>query len=191
MRRIFNNTNLLILAIAVVGATAGYVIGGWLQKPTQQTPREPAAARVGELRPDLTLPDLDGRSQTLSRWNGKLVLLNFWASWCTPCRAEMPLLQATQQAHAADGLQIIGVAIDDAAAARGFLRAHPVDYPVLIDAPENTVDSSEMFGNNRALLPYSVLIGPDRRVLAARFGSFTAASLDAWLAPHLGQPAAE
>ncbi|MGA8277312.1 MAG: TlpA disulfide reductase family protein [Rhodanobacteraceae bacterium] len=174
----------MIVAIAVFGACAGFLAGGWLQKPSP-LPTTPSFARIGDNRPDLALPDVDGRSHALSEWDGKLVLLNFWASWCAPCRAEMPLLDASQKRHAQDGLEVVGIAIDDAAAARGFLAANPVDYPVLIDAPTAAIDASQRFGNNRAVLPFSVLIGPHRRILAQRFGSFTKHSLDAWLAPHL------
>jgi thiol-disulfide isomerase/thioredoxin len=181
---VFSRTNLLIVVIALLGAGAGFLVGGWV-KPPLPPERESAALEAGADRPSLVLPDLDARPRDLGEWDGKLVLLNFWASWCGPCREEMPLLDRAQQRHAERGLQVIGVAIDDVASVRGFLADHPVAYPILLDEPGTGPDSSQRFGDNRGALPYSVLIGPDRRVLARRFGSFTEAGLEEWIAPHL------
>jgi thiol-disulfide isomerase/thioredoxin len=183
---VFNRTNLLIVAIALLGAAAGFVVGGWVKSPGLPPERGMTALEAGAVRPPLALPDLDARPRDLAEWDGKLVLLNFWASWCGPCREEMPLLDRIQQRHADRGLQVIGVAIDDRASVQGFLAEHPVAYPILVDEPGVGPDSSQRFGDNRGALPYSVLIGPDRRVLERRFGSFTEAGLEEWIAPHLG-----
>jgi thiol-disulfide isomerase/thioredoxin len=184
MRRVFNNTNLLIVAIAVLGAMLGFLAGGWMQSP-DEGPATRSTMPVGTRRPDLALPDLDQGLRQLSEWDGKLVLLNFWASWCGPCRDEMPLLDAVAKEHAAAGLQVIGVAVDETTAVRAFLAKRPVAYPILIDAPSGAADSSRLFGDDRAVLPYSVLIAPDGRLLTRRFGSFTRATLEDWLAPYL------
>ena len=68
-----------------------------------------SAVELGRYAPDFTLPDMNGKSATLSDWRGKPVLLNFWASWCAPCRQEMPLLQATHEAYADDGLVVLSI----------------------------------------------------------------------------------
>jgi thiol-disulfide isomerase/thioredoxin len=112
------------------------------------------------------------------------VLVNFWASWCAPCREEMPLLDATQKRLAAKGLQIVGIANDSASATKEFLAKTPVAYPILVDDPEHG-DLSELFGNARDVLPYTVLVGRDGRILARRAGNFSESALDVWLAPHL------
>ncbi|HEY0180551.1 MAG TPA: TlpA disulfide reductase family protein [Dokdonella sp.] len=179
-----NRTNLLIVAVAVVGALAGFVAGGWL-RPTPAPPPGVHAPKIGEVGAPVNLPDLSGRPRTLDEWKGKLVLLNFWASWCGPCREEMPLLDRGQQRHAAQGLQVVGVAVDTADAAKAFLDAAPVRYPILVDDPERAPDLSLAYGNTRSVLPYTVLLGADGRVLAQRFGRFTEASLETWLSPHL------
>lgn len=179
-----NRTNLLIVVIALLGAGAGFFVGGWV-KPGLPPETGATALEAGAERPSLALPDLDARPRDLAEWDGKLVLLNFWASWCGPCREEMPLLDRTQERYASRGLQVIGVAIDDRASVQGFLAEHPVAYPILLDEPGVGPDSSQRFGDNRGALPYSVLIGPDRRVLARRFGGFSEASLEEWIAPHL------
>lgn len=183
----FNRTNLLIVCIALAGALAGFLAGGWLR--TLPAPRADATAKVGALAMPIALPDPAGRVHTLDEWRGKLVLLNFWASWCGPCREEMPLLDRTQQRLAAQGVQVIGIAADSGEATRAFLGRHAVGYPILIDDPDASMrsghDVSFAYGNSRNVLPYSVLISRDGHILAQRFGNFSENSLQKWLSPFL------
>jgi peroxiredoxin len=87
----------------------------------------------GDAAPDFTRTDFTGKPVHLADYRGKLVLLNFWASWCAPCLAEMPRFSNWQRAYGGAGLQIIGVSMDDAAApAIRLLARHPVDYPVVL-----------------------------------------------------------
>ena len=181
----FNRTNALIVVIAIAGAALGFLAGGWIrpmQAPAQRASSH--ALNVGDAIPDTQLPGLDAAPRSLAEWRGKLVLVNFWASWCAPCREEMPLLDATQTRLASKGLQIVGIANDSAAATKEFLAKTPVGYPILIDDPEHG-DMSERFGNTRDVLPYTVLVSRDGRILARRPGNFSQSALDAWLAPHL------
>ena len=180
----FNRTNALILLIAIAGAVAGFFAGGWL-RTSPSPPSNPNALKIGDIAPSSQRPDIDGKPRSLDEWRGKLVLVNFWASWCGPCREEMPLLDRTQRRLADKGLQIVGVAADSLAATKEFLDQTPVHYPILIDDPEKDPDLSELFGNDRNVLPYTVLIGRDGRILARRAGNFSEAALDAWLSPRL------
>jgi len=180
----FNRTNALILLVAIVGALGGFLAGGWL-KPLPSARAIPHMLRIGDTAPPVERPDVDGKPRALAEWRGKLVLVNFWASWCGPCREEMPLLDRTQQQLAAKGLQIVGIAYDNAAATRAFLDTLPVHYPILIDDPANGKGLSGTFGNEHDVLPYSVLIGADGRILAHRAGNFTESKLEQWLAPYL------
>ncbi len=179
-----NRTNLLIVCIAIAGALGGFLAGGWLRSPSIR-PDAKAALQIGALAKPISLPDPAGQTHTLDEWHGKLIVLNFWASWCGPCREEMPLLDRTQQRLGARGLQVIGVASDTAAATRDFLGRHPVRYPILINDPDTMPDVSIDYGNSRGVLPYTVLIGRDGRVLAQRFGNFSESGLEQWLKPHL------
>jgi thiol-disulfide isomerase/thioredoxin len=181
----FNRTNALILVVAIAGAIGGFLAGGWL-KPLPSSPHaNPNALKIGDTAPPVQRPDIDGASRSLAEWRGKVVLVNFWASWCGPCREEMPLLDRTQQRLAGKGFQIVGVASDSAAATRDFLGRVPVGYPILIDDPDTGENLSSLFGNDHDVLPYTVLIGADGRILARRAGNFTEAKLQAWLTPYL------
>jgi len=177
-------SHLLVVALAVGGALAGFGLSVRLHPARMPQ----STALVGSPRPALELPDAAGTPTAISRWDGRLVLLNFWASWCGPCIEEMPVLDRAQQRHAAAGLQVVGIASDAAAATRAFLAEHPVAYPILVDDPDaatNGRDSAAIYGNERNVLPYSVLIGRDGRILAQHYGNFSEASLEAWLQPHL------
>lgn len=180
----FNRTNLLIVLIAIVGAGLGLLAGSRFNQPAQRVPPGLTVLRTGDMRSDLQLPAPDGTPRRLSEWDGKLVLLNFWATWCGPCREEMPLLDRVATTHAGAGLAVIGVAIDATEPVADFLKENPVRYPILVGG-DDEANPSIVFGDTRAVLPYSVLIGPDGKILAQRAGSFTDASLAAWLKPYL------
>jgi thiol-disulfide isomerase/thioredoxin len=179
-----NRTNVLIVVIALVGATLGFLAGGVFRHAPTYEVRD-ASIKAGDVAPPFARSDLGGTAHSLSDWRGKLVLINFWASWCGPCREEMPLLDRAQKRYADKGLQVVGVAADDAAATKAFLAKTPVDYPVLIDDPASGADLSAAYGNDRSVLPYTALVGRDGHVLALRMGKFSEASLDRWLLPHL------
>ncbi|MDR3386325.1 MAG: TlpA disulfide reductase family protein [Rudaea sp.] len=181
----FSRSNLLIIFVAIVGAGLGLLAGSRFgQGPEVVPPAGMAILKPGDMRADLQLPGSDGHAHRLSDWDGKLVLLNFWATWCGPCREEMPLLSETGAKFSRNGLQVVGIAIDDAEAVQGFLKDSPVRYPILIGGDDDP-NASLLFGDTRSVLPYSVLIGRDGKLLAQRAGSFSASELINWLQPHL------
>lgn len=130
---------------------------------------------------DFRLPDLDGRPQSLAAYRGKRVLLNFWATWCHPCREEMPELAAAQKKHAGK-VQVIGIAMDTPANVRKWLAHTPVDYPIWQGLAGNG-DPTLRFNDTLGALPYSVLIGTDGRIVATHLGKLDATLLRQWLQP--------
>lgn len=137
---------------------------------------------VGKPAPEIALPGLDGRVRSLAEFGGRPLLVNFWASWCGPCVEEMPTLDAFAAKQAANGVQVVGIALDERAAVEAFLRKTPVHYPVLLDVP-GAADSSVRFGNARGVLPYSVLVDARGRIAAAKIGPFRGDELERFAAP--------
>lgn len=185
---VFERRHLLIPLLALAGAGGGLWLGSLLAPQPTPAPlpaAQPRPGLVGSPAPAFSRPDLAGEPRSLEDWRGKLRLVNFWASWCDPCRREMPLLERTQERHAARGLQVIGIADEAAEAARSFLARHPLGYPTLFDDPALGDNLSLRFGNTRSLLPYTVLVDRDGRILASHFGELSEHRLEAWLAPHL------
>lgn len=141
----------------------------------------PVAAR-GQLLPAFTLPRLDGAAFALpAALAGRPALINVWATWCAPCVHEMPELQRFARAQGANGVQVVGIALDDAAAVTRFLQQVPVDYPILLDTPGDS-DAGVRLGNARGVLPYTVLLDARGVVRRQRLGPFEAGEVDAWVA---------
>ncbi len=150
--------------IAFVAGGAGYWLLDRLQSsatPATGAVTAPAALSrtdlIGQRRPDFSLPDLEGRMRDLGEWDGQVVLVNFWASWCPPCRKEMPGFNRVHARLRDRGFQIVGVAIEDPEAARTFVEEIDVEYPILHGrGAANAI--SQAFGNRMGALPFSVLI---------------------------------
>jgi thiol-disulfide isomerase/thioredoxin len=169
-----------IVVLAILGATGGL----WVEhrRLNPPPPQGLTVADVGEPAPAASFVTVEGKPYQLSDWRGKRVLINFWASWCAPCRREMPLLDAAFANHLEHNVVVLGVAEDTADGVRAYLAERPVSYPIVLvnaDAPGGSLS----FGNTRRVLPYSVLIGEDGRILRRKVGTFTGPELDEWLGP--------
>lgn len=135
--------------------------------------------------PGLAFTDLDGAEHRLEQWHGKLLLINFWATWCTPCLAEIPELVKLQKQYGNRGLQIIGPAVDDPDAARAAMSSLGINYPVMTGSVDTLTASMEKLGNDKGALPFSVLVSADGRIVERHLGQFSAAELQALVQPRL------
>ena len=154
-----------------------------------KAPTPPAGTKIakrGNIVPAMTLATPNGARVEIPRdWAGKPTLVNLWASWCAPCLKEMPELQAFASEQAANGVQVVGIALDDAASVQAMLQRLAITYPNLIDAP-GPADAGVRLGNPAGVLPYSILVSAEGRVLKTRIGPFAdLAEIRDWAAPPL------
>src|SRR5205807_7103051 len=121
--------------------------------------------------------DLSGARRTLWEWRGRVVLCNFWATWCAPCREEIPMLVAVRGVFAAKGAEIVGIGIDQASKIDEFAKAYGITYPVLI-ADARAMELMSRLGNGPGGLPYTVVLDRLGAVAHRRLGALTRAELE-------------
>ncbi|TLY93945.1 MAG: TlpA family protein disulfide reductase [Gammaproteobacteria bacterium] len=137
--------------------------------PAEAAPgSSPPVPKVPEVLPPLALPGLDGRLHRLSDWKDRMLLVNFWASWCEPCRREIPLLRSLRSERAEDRLEVVGIAIDFRDTAQKYARDSGIDYPVLV-GEQGGLEAVAAFGMD-PVLPFSVFADRAGRVIALKVG---------------------
>ncbi|MCK6370554.1 MAG: TlpA family protein disulfide reductase [Gammaproteobacteria bacterium] len=172
----------LLVALSVLtGFFAGRVYWSLrdLPQPAGGPPPSPAPA-VAEL-PDLRLTDLGGTARSLREWSGEALLLNFWATWCAPCREEMPLLEQLHQERSGRGLAVVGVAIDREEPVRRFVAETGVSYPILLGETE-AMAAAETFAPEFLGLPLTVIAAPGGGILKVKMGELHTEDLQAIVA---------
>jgi thiol-disulfide isomerase/thioredoxin len=131
-----------------------------------------------------TLPDLAGTPQRIDQWRGKVIVINFWATWCEPCREEMPRFVKAQAAEGSRGVQFVGIAVDNASKAKRFADEIGVNYPTLVSGNEG-LELSKRFGNELMALPFTVIVDRNGRVAHTQLGIVKQQQLDRILQPLL------
>jgi thiol-disulfide isomerase/thioredoxin len=127
------------------------------------------------------LPDENGVNQALSQYQGKIIILNFWATWCPPCREEMPELSQLHDDYKDKNVVVLGVAIDEIGLVKEFAQTTPVSYPLFAAENEGMALGSNL-GNNKGVLPYTLIIGSDGKVIKTYFGRISKSLLETTLA---------
>ena len=159
-------------------AAIALAAGVWLAQTryAPQTPEAPAVAALWQL----SFPDVQGQPQALSQWRGQVVVLNFWASWCAPCREEMPDFVALREQYHPNGVEFVGIAIDNAVNVAKFLQQQPVNYPILIG--EGAAHSlTRQLGNPSGALPYTIVLDRGGNIVLTHLGRLPRATLEAAL----------
>ena len=129
----------------------------------------PAPPTVPELRPEFTLKDPAGKAHAISEWDGHPLMINFWASWCAPCRREIPLLNRLQAEPALKDLQIVGIAVDFPPDVQTFLQKIPIHYAVLI-GEQDGLDAASAFGVQSMAFPFTAFVDRRGQVLSLHLG---------------------
>ena len=150
--------HLLMTFTAVAAMLAGFYLSArHFSEPVAAPQAANGGVLLGSFRPDFELGSNSGGLVSASDFKGKTILLNFWATWCAPCRKEMPMLMDLQRQYGATGLQVVGIALDDIQSVKSFVDTFGISYPVLVGM-EDVFETSEAYGNQEGVLPYSVLI---------------------------------
>ena len=163
---------LVIGVVAVAAAVAGYSVNAWWRAGSQTE----AAGAVMSAR----LTDLHGKALSIDQWRGRVLVVNFWATWCAPCRDEIPIFIKLQQKHQARGLQFIGIAIDQREKVERFARDFAMNYPVLLGGID-MVELSRRAGNRLGALPFTIIIDRTGAIVSVQVGVLKEAKLEAML----------
>jgi thiol-disulfide isomerase/thioredoxin len=158
MKRIF----LIIgaaLAALVLGVASRQLLTPYLSTPSSSLP-------------EFGFPDLSDRQHSVSEWQGKVLVLNFWATWCPPCREEVPELIALQKQYSDKGLQIVGIAIEDKEPVSEFLDFVDMNYPILI-AGDAGLPLARQLGNTVGAVPYTLVVDRQGRIVYSQPGQVT------------------
>ncbi len=173
-----DRTSTYIVILAAIAGLVGFALGGWLSMTPSDTLREGARFE------DFELPALDGQMRRPSEFEGQVIVLNFWATWCPPCVRELPMLAKVQREHEARGLTIIGIAEDNETSVRRFLERYPAGFLHLLNEPGRS-DLGRRYGNLRSVLPYTVVIDRRGEIVWRRYGELNERDLMRQLEPLL------
>ncbi len=170
----------LILVVALLGLGGGIFLNQWLSRsdPT------PAPQVQTDRRPDFTLIDLEGKPRSIQDWNGKVIVLNFWATWCPPCVREMPAFIKLYETYQARGVTIIGVALDNKQDVIDFIDPLGVEFPILL-GDQKGIKLTQEYGNRLGVLPYTVVIDRQGRIVERHRNEITFEEAEALIKPLL------
>lgn len=178
---------LLALIVAAAAAGGGYALNSARHGSSTDTTASPSADAAWR---QASFKDLKGTAHRLDEWSGRVLVLNFWATWCPPCRREIPAFVDLQRRYQDAGLQFVGIALDEVANVQPFIAEERVNYPMLIGGSEITM-FMQTLGNGVGALPFTVVIDRSGKVLARHQGEWQATLLDAYLLPLLAPAEAE
>jgi len=168
--------------VAVLGLTGGIAAYIWWQTPG--TDARQTEAMAPEFRPDFTLPDLDGKQHSAREWDGKVMIVNFWAAWCPPCRREIPALMKVHETYAPQGVVVIGIALDSRSNVLDFAEPMLVNYPLLLSGNQG-IALAKAYGNHLGILPYTVIVDRKGRIVYTHRSEITFEETEAIIKPLL------
>jgi thiol-disulfide isomerase/thioredoxin len=171
----------VVALIALAAGIAAFFASREVLAPDKPVPPAIQPAVIPEMRPDISLADRDGRMRALSEWSGKPAIINFWATWCAPCRREIPMLNTLARNPAYSEFALIGVAIDFREDVLRYMNATPIDYTVLI-GEQDGLDAARAFGMESIGLPFTVFTDRRDRIVTIHVGELHRTQADVILA---------
>lgn len=153
----------LIITVAIIAFTCGLGVRGLFAEATQDSQKTIA---------DFSLPDLSSKQHSIKEWQGKVLVLNFWATWCPPCLKEMPEFEALQNEYSEKGLQVIGIALDEAEPVKEFIASQKITYPILLGEDQGTKIAHDL-GNIVNTVPFTVVVNKTGMIVKSHMGTLT------------------
>ncbi|MBA4143353.1 MAG: TlpA family protein disulfide reductase [Nitrosospira sp.] len=176
---------LLYTGIAILAVTAGFLLRSQLMSSNVQFDLpEDTAKRGAETILAASLPDLDDKPQPISQWRGKVLVVNFWASWCAPCRDEIPEFIELHGKFSERGLVILGIAVDQKEKAAAFSKEIGINYPILV-GDMKAMALADAAGNHQGALPFTVVIDRTGKITGTKLGRLSKSKLEAMFKPLL------
>lgn len=169
--------NGLILAVAILALIGGMWLKDYLSLKNMANPSP---------LPNFSLADPSGQTHAISEWDNKIRVINFWATWCPPCRKEIPELIAIHKEYANQGVVVIGIAIDDLEAVNDYLNETPINYPLLM-ASDNGIDLSRQLGNGIEAIPFTLITDFSGQIIYRHPGRLDKTDIEAIIKPLLKQ----
>jgi len=166
---------LIFIAVAVLALGAGIIARGLLSSTGQTS---------AESLPDFSFADISGQLYSISEWQGKIRVINFWATWCGPCLKEIPEFIELQNYYADKGLQFIGIAIDDAESVESYLSTININYPMLV-GDMAAISLAHQRGNNNDAIPFTIIVNQQGHIIHQHAGEFSKEKILEVIAPLL------
>jgi len=177
----------LLIAVMIGAAALGYGLYQWVG-PEGEDPapdRETSAQESGQLAeslPEFSMLDPDGEERHIDEWEGDILVINFWGTWCAPCREEVPLLIELQEEYADRDVTVLGIALDEAEPVKRFAEDFGINYPLLV-GENKTLEVLEAFGSATLGLPHTFVVNREGKIVNFHLGLIEADDVEPMMAP--------
>jgi len=179
-------STLFMVGLAAAGLASGYVFNNWQhkQKLAETELAQSKEATVSNIRPLFKLKDIEGNVRDVKEWDGQVLMVNFWATWCPPCRKEIPAFIELQEKYKDKGFTIVGIALDEKQAVIDFIDPMGVNYPILM-AEQEGITLTKAYGNRLGVLPFTVIIDRKGNIIHRQRTELTYEQVEGMIKPLL------